>query len=710
MVSFIMKLLWKRTRKLPGKPPGKRPGKPTRPILISLFAFLLLLDSVAAQNSVNKVLPPVKSFRFESESSMIVQGNSTERGNAISCKGSFPDEEVIGNFTAAAVFYQNGCYTDGRYNHRKFRFTTGKLIEKSGLSYEAVQVEEPADKAEQFLASHHYLFYRVGNSSDLYIYTFDRGMLRLIGMLKKSDLTAGEFVRIAGADLSVLAGSIVYVVSTAPISVYHRLNDATEGALITESPSGPVEKRRIRLSGRPFDTVMDYTAGPASHENIYGINRQLFFLTAPGDGEGPRIVYQDRVSGKIGLVMLDRDLLFRAEKRLVDSPRHILAAACDDQEGNVYLLRIQTGSGNARGVLIQKFTHEGRLLKESRYDSSTSGLDVYQYSDDILKSSSVSSMSWSQGMLGVILSRTMHRSRDGLNHQGAIAFTVDATSLALIRNTGQTSGHSFGNFLSADDDGFVAVDLGDNYPRGVHLHRFGRSARYSRVVFTFKTQHGTMARSPAGISFPVYEAISSSEKTFYRWSNDNRTYTEIGGLARTEKGYLVLFATELPALDNSRTGSNLNDPRNLVVVHVRRDFEKIIQRGNYVQDDLMLFRSDAETGRFYDFNGRLNEQRNTGWKRLTSFSLKEENASRVKFLRAGKDRNMALFELWSADAYRTTQLLIFDDEGDVTQYFDLGPYWRLNRQDDIYLYGGRLITLAGSAVDQTVEINSITLR
>jgi hypothetical protein len=71
---------------------------------------------------------------------------------------------------------------------------------------------------------------------------------------------------------------------------------------------------------------------------------------------------------------------------------------------------------------------------------------------------------------------------------------------------------------------------------------------------------------------------------------------------------------------------------------------------------------------------------------------------------------MALFELWSADAYRTTQLLIFDDEGDVTQYFDLGPYWRLNRQDDIYLYGGRLITLAGSAVDQTVEINSITLR
>ena len=59
-----------------------------------------------------------------------------------------------------------------------------------GVSYEAVQVEDPADKAQKFLASHHYLFYKLEQPSDYYIYTFDRGML------KKGELTSGEFVRL----------------------------------------------------------------------------------------------------------------------------------------------------------------------------------------------------------------------------------------------------------------------------------------------------------------------------------------------------------------------------------------------------------------------------------------------------------------------------------------------------------------------------------
>lgn len=682
-------------------------------ITVTFLSILFLpLTSGSARTSVDTGLQPVVSYRFESGESRIIEGKSTEKGTASSCKGSFPTEDVIGNFTAAAVFYQNACYTDGRYNHRNFRFTIGKLSGTDGVSYEAVQVEGPADKAQKFLASHHYLFYKVEQPSDYYIYTFDRGMLRQIGMLKKGELTSGEFVRLPDADLSVLSGSIVYVLATKPITAYHRLNVATEGALLTDTPVGSVEKRRIRVSGRPFDTVKDYSSGPATHENIYGTGRQFFFLSMSGANgtDGPRIVYQDKASGGIKLVTLDQELLFQSEKTLTASSGEILAAACDDQEGNVYLLRIQTGSGEGRIVRIQKFSREGRPLKESQYDSSKTGLNLFNYSADMLKSSSVSSMAWSQGMLGVILSRTMHKSGDGLNHQGAIAFTVDAASLALIKNSGQTSGHSFGNFLYAEEGGFVAVDLGDNYPRGVHLHRIDRSGRRSRVVFTFKTQHGTSAKSPAGKQYPVYKEISTSAKTYYQWSNDNRTYTEIGGLVPTEKGYLVLFATELPDLDNARTGGNLIDTRNLAVVHVRRDFEKVAQKGNFVEDEMMLFRSEAVTGRFYDFGGRLNEQRNTGVKKLTSFASIEENASRPKILRAGPDQNIVLFEIWSGNAYRTTQLLAFDDDGKVTERFELGPSWRLNRQDDVYLYNGRLITLAGSAADQTIEINSITLR
>ena len=86
------------------------------------------------------------------------------------------------------------------------------------------------------------------------------------------------------------------------------------------------------------------------------------------------------------------------------------------------------------------------------------------------------------------------------------------------------------------------------------------------------------------------------------------------------------------------------------------------QKGNFVEDEMMLFRSDAVTGRFYDFGGRLKEQRNTGAKKLTSFASIDENASRPKILRTGPDQNIVLFEIWSGNAYRTTQLLAFDDD------------------------------------------------
>lgn len=672
-------------------------------ISTSVPAVLLLLFSAMstqARQGVDAELLPVASFRFEAEKTQMVQGQGTDRGEARSCKGAFPESDVVGNFTAGAVLYQNGCYTDGRFNHRNFRFTAGRL-KSEGRAYEAVQVEEAQDRAQRFLASHHYLFFRPGESADYYVYTFDRGILQLLG--KVDGAKAGQFVRLPGADLSMLSGSKTYVIAKEPISVLHRLNERTEGAMFASTPWGPLEKRRIEVSGRPFDTEQDYTAGPASHQNNYGINRQLFLLKRglPA-GSGPRIVYQDKQTGQIQLVSLDADLSFLAEKTLTSSEKEILAAACDDEDGNIYLLRIQTGSGDRRSAQIQKFSKEGRLIKAKRYDTDKSGLNVFRYAHTLLKADAVSSMAVTDGMLGVILSRTQHRSSDGLNHQGAIAFTVNTSSLALVKNFGQTSGHSFGNFLITDGDGFAAVDLGDNYPRGVHLHRIGQDRRKGCVVFSFKTEHGQSPTSPAGRRYPVYKEISNST-TYYQWSNDNRTYTELAGLAATDQGYLVAFATEFPDLDNSRTGEKLNDARNLAVVYVKRDFEC----SNEVP---MLFRSKTVTGKFYDFGGRLNYQKNTGVKRLTSFTSLNENVSRPKLLRVGPDKNLVVYEVWSGSAYRTTKILSFDDAGNVDQTFEIGPTLRLNRQDDIYLYNGRLITLSASAEGQSIDVNSITLR
>jgi hypothetical protein len=213
----------------------------------------------------------------------------------------------------------------------------------------------------------------------------------------------------------------------------------------------------------------------------------------------------------------------------------------------------------------------------------------------------------------------MFRGGDGLRHQGAIAVTF-SLDLSKLQNHGQTSGHSFGNLLTENAAGqFIGLDLGDNYPRGVHLHRIGNGSRTSRVLFTYKTAHGTTSRNGA----PVYPEISGNGKTFYKWSNDNATYTELGGIVEGRVSYSVFFATDRSpdgkVLDNSRIGIP-NEPRDLAMLRVVKNFEKA-PGGSQVSDALMagpVPGSKPETGGFYDFGGRWVDQRVTGVLWLTS--------------------------------------------------------------------------------------------
>ena len=129
-------------------------------------------------------------------------------------------------------------------------------------------------------------------------------------------------------------------------------------------------------------------------------------------------------------------------------------------------------------------------------DTSAVGLNVISFNGTL---PNVASLEYLNGRLGLILGRKMHKSGDGLNHQGAIGVVFDASTLAVERNWGQTSGHSFESVLTTNGSGeFLGVDLGDNYPRGVHLHKFDASNKRSRVVSTFKTLHGTSSSRYGG--------------------------------------------------------------------------------------------------------------------------------------------------------------------------------------------------------------------
>lgn len=142
--------------------------------------------------------------------------------------------------------------------------------------------------------------------------------------------------------------------------------------------------------------------------------------------------------------------------------------------------------------------------------------------------------------LGLIIRRTMHRSPDGLNHQGAISLVLDS---------------------------------------GSHAIKPGR----------------------AGKTFPRYDEISAHGDTRYKWSNDNATYTELAGAVPVKSGIAVIFAGERcrggRTMDNSRALDRHLDPRNLAVILVRDDFEKLPRpRGSMAPEGIALSAGMPEKG------------------------------------------------------------------------------------------------------------------
>lgn len=312
---------------------------------------------------------------------------------------------------------------------------------------------------------------------------------------------------------------------------------------------------------------------------------------------------------------------------------------------------MQPGSGapnTPRHATLTKAGPTGAALATVALDTSNfgNGLNIAQFTGW------VATMKHLNGKVAVMIGRIMLQSGDGLNHQGGIALVYNGTTLALEKNWGQTSGHSWESFLTSNANGqFLGIDLGDNYPRGIHLHKFTGTAKSSQVISSFKTAHGTTAQSPDGTTYPVYTAISGGGTSFYQWSNDNRTYTELGGVAQTASGYSVNFVGERSPggrlLDNSRVGGALNDPRNVGFITVIENFQSASGSGSQVSDDLVVTSGLAETAGFYNFGGGWTPQRNAGVVWLTNYTTLAQNASRLKMTPRPDGNLTMLWELWT---------------------------------------------------------------
>lgn len=680
-----------------------------RKTIFPIIICVLLYIPVKAQHDISFDNPPgLISYSFISKEYKILPGKSTEKARASSCTGKFFDTDTIGNLAVVSLFYQNGCYTDSKYSNTNYKVEHGIITdEKSKVEFDAYKIYEPALKASKFLASKHAIYYKFPGKEDYTVYSHNGEKLSKVAEISSSKINQDSFTKIEGAIISGIKGEITYLFAPSgkKISGFTSLGKGIEGARIKSTSDFNVYKYRFNVNASPFDNKTDFNYGPESWHSVYSKTRQYFIVT---NNNTIGAVWQDQKRKYIYLTWISEKEKSYKNIRLKNSSRDKLAAATFDDSGNIYYLTVEDLKSNrysAIRVTLYKVDSAGKEQKKRDLKTAKSGMNMVFFDNY------VASMSFSKNKLGLIIARGMHRSSDGLSHQGAIALIIDSNSLRVEKNWGQTSGHSFDSILYKNSSNeFVGIDLGDNYPRGIHLHKFTESFRHSRVVYTFKTLHGTNPASPAGRSYPFYPEISKGGKSYYKWSNDNRTYTELGGLIEGKNSYTIIFAGEPDssgrAINNARVGTQLNDARNIGLVQVISTFEKTTGKGCEVSDDLVLSDGISESGGFYTFGGRWSKQRNSGVKWLTKYANKDiSNASRIKAVKVSDNKILLLWEKWTPGSYITTYAMLIGDSGNPgSSQIDLGSHVRLHRRDDPICVGSKVYLFTGDKIEKKLEM------
>ena len=671
--------------------------------------------------------------------------------------GGISDQDALGDLAIAALWSSSQYYTDGQHNDNAWTVTQSETIGLSGR-FPAYTLSPPGELGTGNLRSRHGVFYRFPDAGPWRVWDYRNGQFAILGEIAAEDVNVNSWTHLDFIKPNHIGfpKTVVIAPAEAELAAFHTLGENVTGAVVEETPLGDLVELRYALPGTPFDTVSDYGHGPSSWRNLYGLNRQTYPVHHAAD---PGLVWQDHLTGQPWVMWLSNvdpgtmrtaalpQVTMSSEpappplcqdtceggssgwvgdgecddggsgstnagcafgtdctdcgERSGQQSAEVLAAATSDPDGNLYVLHIQPGNGtpnDVRQAWLIKSDADGNELTRATVDTSREGLNMTIFGSH-QDADNHGTLKWSNGKLGLMLTRTMTQSDDGLNHQGGIAAVFDADTLDRVAFHGQTSGHSFSNFLTVDGDGrFLGIDLGDNYPRGVHLHRFTDSSIASRVVYTFKTAHGTSATNPAGNTYPAYPEISQGGQSFFQWSNDNATYTEIAGVVETESGLAVAFATERSELDNGRATETLNDPRDVALVLVRPDFEMASRGdgGNVITDDLVVSEGAPPTdGGFYGFNGGWHNQRNAGVVWLTDYPDTSQNATRLKVHPHGDDLFL-IWERWSGDTYDETFAMTVTPSGEtVVPPTALDGRVRLGFREDLFDLGPGVASVAG---------------
>lgn len=228
----------------------------------------------------------------------------------------------------------------------------------------------------------------------------------------------------------------------------------------------------------------------------------------------------------------------------------MLGAFTKDDDGNYYMFYAKTVEENKRAVenmAVVKYDKGGGKLKTYKLKAYADGsfLGIKEpFAGGTCR------LELSGSMLAVYFAREMFKANDGLNHQASYGFVVNKDTFERLdkestrgynaTSTGNMTmpyvSHSFNQFILPIEDGFIFADHGDASPRSFTFAEF-RNGENTRRVQAFK---------------------------FSGQTGQNATYAEMGGLAKTSKGYIFAGAY----------GKDINTPRNVFILTFDENLSK----------------------------------------------------------------------------------------------------------------------------------------
>jgi len=277
-----------------------------------------------------------------------------------------------------------------------------------------------------------------------------------------------------------------------------------------------------------------------------------------------------------------------------------LGAFTKDSEGNYYLFYgLQTSRPNEQNMAMVKYNSTGEKINVYKLianaPNSFGGIKIPF-------DAGTCRLELSGQMLAVYFAREMFN-----GHQASYGFVLDKDTFERIDRGAATHpdmgavsqmpyvSHSFNQFILPVENGFIFADHGDAYPRSFTFAGFSHGNNTKRL-------HAF--RIPGGIGA-------------------NPTYAQMGGLAKTETGYIF----------NGAYGADRNAVRNIFTLLIDENVTKV-----------------------------------SAPKFLTKYTREDGHAGNPKIVSIGNDQFLMLWELFTYSIQGANVIITYSKSGYITTY------------------------------------------